>query len=57
MDNKKINDGRDQSPKKPLTSVSGRPIADNENIKTAGKRGGAMLEDTWYLEKDESFQP
>jgi catalase len=45
------NDGRDKSPKKPLTAVNGRPVAHNENIKTAGKRGGAMLDDTWYLEK------
>ena len=56
MDKKNpINDGRNDQPKKPLTGVSGRPIADNENIKTAGKRGGAMLEDTWYLEKMSHF--
>ena len=56
MDKKNpINDGRNDQPKKPLTGVSGRPIADNENIKTAGKRGGAMLDDTWYLEKMSHF--
>lgn len=49
------NDGRNDRLKKPLTAVNGRPIADNENIKTAGKRGGAMLEDTWYLEKMSHF--
>jgi len=49
------NDGRDKSPKKPLTAVNGRPVAHNENIKTAGKRGGAMLDDTWYLEKMSHF--
>jgi len=48
-------DGRDFSPKKPLTSISGRPIAHNENIQTAGKRGGVMLQDTWYLEKMSHF--
>lgn len=48
-------DGRDDSPKKPLTSISGRPIAHNENIQTAGKRGGVMLQDTWYLEKMSHF--
>lgn len=25
--------------KKKLTSVSGRPIAENQNVKTAGRRG------------------
>jgi catalase len=56
MDKKNpINDGRNEQPKKPLTAVNGRPIANNENIKTAGKRGGAMLEDTWYLEKMSHF--
>jgi catalase len=48
-------DGRDFSPKKPLTSISGRPIAHNENIQTAGKRGGVVLQDTWYLEKMSHF--
>ena len=38
-----------------LTSTSGRPIADNENIQTAGRRGGVMLQDTWFLEKMSHF--
>src|SRR5699024_4215327 len=33
------------------TSVSGRPIAENQNVKTAGKRGPMLLEDYWFLEK------
>lgn len=37
--------------KKNLTSVSGRPIAENQNVKTAGKRGPMLLEDYWFLEK------
>ncbi|MBX2887704.1 MAG: catalase [Ferruginibacter sp.] len=37
--------------KKPLTSVSGRPIAENQHVKTAGKRGPMLLEDYWFLEK------
>ena len=37
--------------KKKLTSVSGRPIAENQNVKTAGRHGGMMLEDFWFLEK------
>lgn len=37
--------------KKKLTSVSGRPIAENQNVKTVGKRGPMLLEDFWFLEK------
>ncbi|MCC6600583.1 MAG: catalase [Crocinitomicaceae bacterium] len=36
---------------KKLNSVSGRPIAENQNVKTAGKRGPMLLEDYWFLEK------
>lgn len=36
---------------KKLTSVSGRPISENQNVKTAGKRGPMLLEDFWFLEK------
>jgi len=39
------------SKKKKLTTVFGSPVADNENVKTAGKRGPMLLEDVWYLEK------
>lgn len=52
---KQDRDGRDTTTKKPLTSTSGRPIAHNENIQTAGKHGGVMLQDTWYLEKMSHF--
>lgn len=41
----------DNSEKKKLNSVSGRPIAENQNAKTAGKRGPMLLEDFWFLEK------
>lgn len=34
-----------------LTSVNGRPIADNTNMQTAGPRGPALLQDVWFLEK------
>ena len=36
---------------KKLTTNVGAPIADNQNIRTAGRRGPALLEDVWYLEK------
>ncbi|MGA2821957.1 MAG: catalase [Bacteroidales bacterium] len=37
--------------KKKITSVSGAPIADNQNALTAGPRGPMLLQDAWYLEK------
>ena len=37
--------------KKKLTAENGRPIADNQNIQTAGKRGPVTLQDPWFLEK------
>lgn len=44
------NNDNDQNKKK-LYSVSGKPIAENQNVKTAGKRGPMLLEDFWFLEK------
>lgn len=37
--------------KQKLTSTNGRPIADNQNIQTAGQRGPVTLQDPWFLEK------
>ena len=34
-----------------LTTNAGAPVADNQNIKTAGSRGPQLLEDIWFLEK------
>ena len=36
---------------KKLTSVSGCPIVDNQNVLTAGPRGPQLLQDVWFLEK------
>ncbi|MEG0163043.1 MAG: catalase, partial [Mucinivorans sp.] len=36
---------------KKLTSINGRPIADNQNIQTAGQRGPVTLQDPWFIEK------
>ena len=36
---------------KRLTHSSGAPVANNQHVKTAGKRGPMLLEDIWYLEK------
>ena len=40
---------------KKLTKVFGAPVDDNQNIKTAGKRGPALLEDVWLIEKMAHF--
>jgi catalase len=37
--------------KKPLTTVFGAPVVDNQNIQTAGPNGPALLQDVWFLEK------
>lgn len=40
---------------KKLTTRTGAPVADNQNIMTAGRRGPALLQDTWFLEKMAHF--
>ncbi len=39
------------SDKKKLTTNSGCPVADNQNVMTAGPRGPQLLQDFWFLEK------
>ena len=36
---------------KPLTTVAGAPVAENQNSLTAGPRGPMLLQDLWFLEK------
>jgi catalase len=36
---------------KELTTVAGSPVVDNMNIETAGRRGPALLQDVWLIEK------
>ena len=36
---------------KSLTTNSGRPVADNQNVMTAGPRGPRLLRDAWFLER------
>ncbi|WP_296148428.1 catalase [uncultured Flavobacterium sp.] len=38
-----------------LTTATGTPVPDNQNIMTAGKRGPALLQDFWFLEKMAHF--
>ncbi|WER23811.1 catalase [Providencia stuartii] len=37
--------------KKGLTTASGAPVVDNNNVMTAGPRGPMLLQDVWFLEK------
>ena len=37
--------------KKKLTTNTGCPVADNQNVMTAGPRGPQLLQDVWFLEK------
>ncbi len=39
------------SEKKRLTTNAGCPVADNQNVMTAGPRGPQLLQDVWFLEK------
>ena len=41
---------------KKLTTAFGAPVDDNQNIKTAGKRGPALLENVWFIEKMAHFE-
>jgi catalase len=34
-----------------LTNSVGAPVADNQNVMTAGSRGPQLLQDVWFLEK------
>ncbi|SFC74321.1 catalase [Pseudoalteromonas denitrificans] len=36
---------------KKLTTAVGCPVADNQNVMTAGERGPQLLQDVWFLEK------
>src|SRR3982075_2475341 len=36
---------------KRFTNATGSPVADNTNIMTAGRRGPALLQDVWLIEK------
>ncbi len=36
---------------KKLTTANGAPVANNQDVLTAGKRGPMLLQDVWFLEK------
>ena len=37
--------------KKQMTTESGRPVADNQNVQTAGRPGPLLMQDPWFTEK------
>lgn len=37
--------------KKDITTSSGRPVTENQNVQTAGPRGPMLMQDAWFLEK------
>ena len=37
--------------KTPMTTAAGRPVADNQNSETAGRRGPVVMQDFWLIEK------
>ena len=41
--------------KKKLSTNAGAPVADNQNVMTAGSRGPMLLQDVWFLEKLAQF--
>ncbi|NLY70813.1 MAG: catalase [Clostridiales bacterium] len=41
--------------KKKLTTAAGAPVADNNNVMTAGPRGPVLVQDVWFLEKMAHF--
>ena len=41
--------------KKKMTTASGRPVAENQNVQTAGRPGPMLLQDPWFLEKLSHF--
>ncbi|RDU73109.1 catalase [Helicobacter aurati] len=38
-----------------LTTTTGRPVYDNQNVMSVGPRGPLLLQDVWYLEKLAAF--
>lgn len=43
--------GANDNNKKKLTTAFGAPVADNQNVMTAGARGPLLVQDVWFLEK------
>ena len=46
---------KDKENQKPMTTVAGAPVGNNQDSMTAGPRGPMMLQDVWFLEKMSHF--
>ena len=46
---------KDRENQKPMTTVAGAPVGNNQDSMTAGPRGPMMLQDAWFLEKMAHF--
>jgi catalase len=42
---------RNENKQKKMTTAFGAPVSNDDDIKTAGKRGPLLMEDIWFLEK------
>ena len=52
MDQKnKLDSTENSSQLKKMTTAFGAPVANDDDTKTAGKRGPLLMEDVWFLEK------
>nr|WP_040225110.1 catalase [Bhargavaea cecembensis] len=52
---KKMNASNEQAERETLTTRQGHPVTDNQNIKTLGDRGPAMMENYHFIEKMSHF--
>ena len=46
-----MNSNENNNQPKKMTTAFGAPVANDDDIKTAGKRGPLLMEDVWFLEK------
>ena len=51
MNAEELKKKRDKENQKPMTTVAGAPVGNNQDAMTAGPRGPMMLQDVWFLEK------
>lgn len=46
-----INDDCLMTTKKTMTTNAGTPVAENQNVQTAGPHGPMLMQNVWYMEK------
>ena len=50
-----MNSNENNNQPKKMTTAFGAPVSNDDDIKTAGKRGPLLMEDVWFLEKIAHF--